>query len=469
MMHKKILLVDDDEVLRQVVTHHLEEAGYRVLAESRGADGLKLFETASPDLVITDIQMLEMDGFELIARIRAASPDVPIIAVTAFASVDSAVQAMKLGADDYLTKPFKKEALLHSVNKALKCSELLQENRYLRRFVGEYFTLENIIGTSKAMRDVYEMVAKVARTPVTVLITGESGTGKELLAKAIHQNSTRADHPFIALNCAAIPEGLIESEIFGHKKGSFTGAHADAKGKLEMAEGGTLFLDEIGDLALAMQTKLLRVLQDGEFFRVGDSTPRHADVRFIAATNRDLAGMIKDKSFREELYFRLNVVPIKLPALRERRDDMALLADHFLKQAALRYGRPHIRFTKEILSHFQNFPWPGNIRQLQNTVERMVVLANGDELGPQDVPDEIRKHQKSTANPTIDLPEAGLDLENLERDVIHQALERHNWNQTATSKYLNITRSMLMTRMQKYNLAQAADGVSAESTRNQGR
>jgi two-component system NtrC family response regulator len=460
---KTILLVDDDEVLLQVVTHHLEEAGFHVLAHSRGNEGLKTFESTLPDVVITDIQMADMDGFELIARIRAIGPDIPIIAVTAFASVDSAVQAMKLGADDYLTKPFKKEVLLHSINKALKCSELQQENRALRHFVGEYFSLENIIGTSKPMRDVYEIVQKVARTPVTVLITGESGTGKELLAKAIHQNSSRSGRSFIPINCAAIPEGLVESEFFGHKKGSFTGAQADAKGKLEMADGGTLFLDEIGDLPLTMQTKLLRVFQDGEFFRVGDATPRRADIRFIAATNRDLVGMTKDKSFREELYFRLNVVPIRLPSLRERRDDIPLLAHHFLKDAALRYNRPQIRFTKDTLSFFQNCSWPGNIRELQNTVERMVVLASGDELRLQEVLEELRKNSARTANLTIDLPEGGLDLENLERDVIRQALDRHNWNQTATSKYLNITRSMLMTRMQRYDLTQPANELNAAS------
>ncbi len=463
MAHKTILFVDDDEVLRQVVTHHLEEAGYRVLAEARGIDGLKAFETASPDLVITDIQMAEMDGFELIARIRAASLDVPIIAVTAFGTVDSAVQAMKLGAGDYLTKPFKKEALLHSVSKGFQTSELLEENRYLRRFVGEYFTLENIIGTSKAMQEVYDVVNKVARTPVTVLITGESGTGKELLAKAIHQNSLRASRPFVAMNCAAIPEGLVESEFFGHKKGSFTGAHADAKGKLEMANGGTLFLDEIGDLPLATQTKLLRVFQDGEFFRVGDSILRRVDVRFIAATNRDLSKMIQEKLFREELYFRVNVVAIKLPPLRERRDDLPLLADHFLKQAALRYGRPQVRFTKEVLNRFENFSWPGNIRELQNAVERMVVLASGDELTPEDLPEEIRKQRRNVTSLTIELPETGVDLESLERDVVQQALERHNWNQTAAAKFLNITRSMLMTRMQKYDLAQPADDARASS------
>jgi two-component system NtrC family response regulator len=313
------------------------------------------------------------------------------------------------------------------------------------------------------MRDVYEIVQKVAKTPVTVLLTGESGTGKELLAKAIHQNSLRANRSFVAMNCAAIPEGLVEAEFFGHKKGAFTGAHADARGKLEMADGGTLFLDEIGELPLAMQTKLLRVFQDGEFFRVGDSVLRHADVRFIAATNRDLVKMTQDKSFREDLYFRLNVVPIKLPPLRDRREDLPLLADHFLKKAALRYGRPQIRFTREVLNYFQSFSWPGNIRELQNSVERMVVLARGDELTAEDLPEEIRKHRRGPTNWTIDLPETGVDLESLERDVVRQALERHNWNQTAASKYLNITRSMLITRMQKYSLAPPVEDVRASS------
>ena len=339
MAEKTILLIDDDDVLRGIVAHHLEEAGYRVHAEPRGALGLQFFDTATVDLVIADLQMPEMDGYELIARIRAISLETPIIVITAHGSIDSAVQAMKLGAEDYITKPFNKEELLHSVGKALERRALLAENRHLRRFIDEYFALENVIGTSERMRGVYDIVEKAAPTSVTVLLTGESGTGKELLAKAIHQNSPRSNHPFVAINCAAIPEGLLESEFFGHKKGAFTGANADAKGKIEAADGGTVFLDEIGDLPLAMQAKLLRVLQDGEFCRIGETTPRHADVRFIAATNRDLSTMTEDKTFREDLYFRLNVVPIKVPPLRDRRDDIPLLADHFLKDAAKRYGK----------------------------------------------------------------------------------------------------------------------------------
>ena len=457
---KSVLLADDDDMLRRVVSHHLEEAGYQVTAVAQGSDALKVLENSPADLLITDIQMPGMDGYELITRVRQMLQDVPIVAITAFGSIESAVQAMKLGAEDYITKPFSKEQLLHMVGKALERGTLLAENRYLRNFVGEYFSLDNMIGTSRSMRDVYEIVRKIAQTPVTVLITGESGTGKELLAKAIHQNSTRAQRQFVAINCAAIPEGLVESEFFGHKKGSFTSASSDSRGKLELADGGTLFLDEIGDLPLPMQTKLLRVLQDGAFFRVGDSVERHVDVRFIAATNRNLENMIENRTFREELYFRLNVVPIRIPALRDRREDIPLLADHFLREAATRYSRPQIRLGKEVLIRFQNYDWPGNVRQLQNVVERMVVLANGDSLTPNDLPEEIRNQSRTASKLMFELPAGGLDLENVERDLITHALERHHWNQTATSKYLNITRSVLMTRMQKYGLRQPSDAAT---------
>jgi two-component system NtrC family response regulator len=463
MTDKTILLIDDDDVLRRILTHHLQEAGYTVHAEPRGALGLRHLDTSTVDLVIADLQMPEMDGYELIARIRAISLEIPIIVITAHGSIDSAVQAMKLGADDYITKPFDKGELLHSVGRALERRDLLMENRYLRRFIGEYFTLENIIGTSKPMRDIYHIVEKVAPTPVTVLLSGESGTGKELLAKAIHQNSPRSNHPFVAINCAAIPEGLLESEFFGHRKGSFTGAHADAKGKIEAAEGGTVFLDEIGDLPLGMQAKLLRVLQDGEFCRIGETTPRHADVRVIAATNRDLSKMIEGKTFREDLYFRLNIVPIRVPPLRERREDIPLLADHFLKDAARRYGKLEIRFSKDVFKCFETYIWPGNIREFKNTMERMVVLSNSNVLTTEDIPEEVRRTKKAVGGVLIELPESGVDLESIEREIVQQALERNGWNQTAASKYLNVTRSMLITRMQKYGLAPTNENADTET------
>lgn len=449
---KTLLLIDDDDVLRRILTHHLEEAGYRVIAHSRGGPALEMFTTTEVDLVITDIQMPEMDGYELLKRLQAISPETPVIAITAFGSIDSAVQAMKLGAEDYITKPFNKEELLLNIRKALVRSQLVLENRYLRRFIDEHFTLENIVGTSKRMREIYQIVEKVARTEVTVLLLGESGTGKELLAKAVHQNSPRRDRPFMAINCAAIPEGLMESEFFGHKKGSFTGAQADAKGKLEVADSGTVFLDEIGELPLAMQVKLLRVLQDGQITRVGEAESRRVDVRFMAATSRDLAKMVESGTFREELYFRLNVVPIKLPPLRERREDVPLLTDYFLKEAAKRFGRSDISFSKEVFTYFQHYAWPGNIRELKNTVERMVVLANADRLTAEDLPDEIRNPRKTAANAIIDLPETGVDLDEIEKEIVRQALDRNGWNQTAAAKYLNVTRSVLISRMQKYGL-----------------
>jgi two-component system NtrC family response regulator len=313
------------------------------------------------------------------------------------------------------------------------------------------------------MRDIYHIVEKVAPTPVTVLLSGESGTGKELLAKATHQNSPRSNRPFVAINCAAIPEGLLESEFFGHKKGAFTGAHVDARGKIEAADGGTVFLDEIGDLPLAMQAKLLRVLQDGEFCRIGETTPRHADVRVIAATNQDLSKMTEDKKFREDLYFRLNIVPIRVPPLRERREDIPLLADHFLKDAARRYGKLEIRFGRDVFKCFEAYAWPGNIREFKNTIERMVVLSNGDLLTAEDVPEEVRRTKKAVSGVLIELPDGGVDLESIEREIVQQALERNGWNQTAASKYLNVTRSMLITRMQKYGLAPTNENADTEA------
>jgi two-component system NtrC family response regulator len=284
------------------------------------------------------------------------------------------------------------------------------------------------------------------------LLLGESGTGKELFAKALHQNSSRRDHTFMAINCAAIPEGLLESELFGHKKGAFTGAHADQKGKIEIADQGTLFLDEIADMPLSLQAKLLRFLEDGEYTRVGDTAPRKADIRIIAATNRDIQTLVEDRVFREDLYYRINVVPIVLPPLRERREDIPLLADHFLQEFAQKYNRPGLRFDKEVFRYFHQYPWPGNVRELKNVVERMVVLSPGDVLGVDRIPDHIKHSQPHAANVPIQLPEEGIDLEEVEKEIIRQALEKNDWHQTHTAKYLNITRNTLIYRMQRFHL-----------------
>jgi DNA-binding NtrC family response regulator len=312
---RTILLVDDDDSLRRVLAHHLSESGYRVLTAADGKTGLELFTENEVDLVITDVQMPEMSGLELLRRITVMSPDTVVLVITAFGSIETAVEAMKAGAFDYVTKPFNREELLLTVRKALQYTALVRENRSLRQFIESRFALDNLVGTSGAMRRVQALVGKVARTDLAVLLTGESGTGKEVIAKAIHQHSARRDGPFVTINCGAIPEGLLESELFGHRKGAFACAPVNAPGRLEAAQGGTVFLDEIGELPPALQVKLLRVLEDGSFTRLGEAEERRADVRFVAATNRDLSKMVEDGRFREDLYFRLNVVPIHLPPL----------------------------------------------------------------------------------------------------------------------------------------------------------
>ncbi len=462
--NKTILLVDDDASLRRVLAHHLTEAGYQVLTAANGKEGLDVFTSQQVEMVITDIQMPELSGLEMMRRITVMSPDVIVLVITAFGSIETAVEAMKLGAYDYITKPFNREELLLTVSKGWQYTELVRENRSLKQFIESRFSLDSIIGNSSAMQRVFNLVQKVAPTDLAVLITGESGTGKELIAKALHQHSTRRDGPFVALNCGAIPEGLLESELFGHRRGAFTGAHANARGKLEAADKGTVLLDEIGELPLALQVKLLRVLEGGEFQRVGETETRHVDVRFIAATNRNLLKMVEDGRFREDLYFRLRVVPIHLPPLRERREDIPLLADYFLQEVRQRYGRVGIRFEKEIFRYFQAYAWPGNVRELKHTVERMAVIADDDVITIADLPEQLTQTTGNAANVLLQLPDDGIDLEEVEREILRQALEKQGGNQTRTAQYLNITRSALIYRMQKYGLAAAetTEGKSGE-------
>ncbi|MBL8208326.1 MAG: sigma-54-dependent Fis family transcriptional regulator [Blastocatellia bacterium] len=461
-MKKTILLVDDDASLRRVLAHHLTEAGYQVLTAADGKEGLRVFTEQQVDLVITDIQMPELSGLEMLRRTSVISPDVMVLVITAHGSIETAVEAMKLGAYDYITKPFNREELLLTVAKGLEHTALVRENRSLKQFIESRFTLDNIIGNSQAMQRVFHLVEKVARTDLAILITGESGTGKELIAKAIHQHSTRRDGPFAVINCGAIPEGLLESELFGHRKGSFTGAYANARGKLEAADKGTVFLDEIGELPLALQVKLLRVIEGGEFSRVGETETRRADVRFLAATNRDLAKMVEDGRFREDLYFRLKVVPVHLPPLRERREDIPLLADYFLKEVAQRYERTGLHFEKEVFRYFQAYAWPGNIRELKHTVERLAVIAESDAVGIKDLPDNMTATTGNASNVLIQLPDDGIDLEEVEREILRQALEKRGGNQTRAAQYLNITRSALIYRMQKYGL-QSAEPADTEA------
>ncbi len=447
----EILVVDDEQSFRQVARFKLQEMGYSVDLAENGAVGYERFAQRRPDMVITDLTMPEMDGLELTRRIGAVSRETPVIVLTAFGDIQSAVSAMKLGASDYLTKPVDWEELRLSIENGLRMRELINENRRLRALVSERYRFDQLIGASRRMQQLYQALERVAATDATVLLLGESGTGKELVARAIHINGARRERPFVTVNCAAIPENLLESELFGHRRGAFTGATYDRKGLFEEAHTGTVFLDEIGELPLQLQAKLLRVLQESEFTRLGENIARRSDVRVIAATNRNLPKMVEDGSFREDLYFRLNIVPLKLPALRERREDIPLLAEHFLQEFSHKYNRSQLRFSSEALKAFNRYSWPGNVRELRNTIERLAILVAGDVIRQEDLPEEFEI--QSVGSLPIRLPDEGLDLEEVEKEIIHQALERHDWNQTHTARYLNITRNTLIYRMQKFGLA----------------
>ncbi|MCA1555449.1 MAG: sigma-54 dependent transcriptional regulator [Acidobacteria bacterium] len=406
--------------------------------------------------------ILIADDDDSLRRASAINGEVPVIVITAYGDVETAVEAMRSGAFDFITKPFNRDQILMTVEKALMFGRAVSENRRLRRLVHERFRLENVIGTSARMQGVLDLVERVSRSDATVLITGESGTGKELVAKGIHFSGPRAARPFIAVNCAAIPETLIESELFGHKRGSFTGAVSDAKGKFEEASGGTLFLDEISAMPLAVQPKLLRVLQEQEVVRLGESTLRKIDVRIIAATNRNLRMLAADGAFREDLYFRLAVIPIELPPLRERREDIALLAEHFLRRACERHDCGDLSLDREVFAVLSAYAWPGNVRELENTVERMVVLARGETITLEDLPDHILQPAAHAANVLLELPPDGLSIEQVEREIIRKALEMHSGNQTRAARYLDITRSALIYRMQKFGLVSPPEDAKAE-------
>jgi DNA-binding NtrC family response regulator len=458
-----ILVADDDDSLRRVLEFQLREAGYEVLTAADGQAALDVFTGREVDCLITDLRMPGLSGIELLRRASAINPETPVVVITAYGDIETAVEAMRAGAFDYVTKPFNRDQILLTVRKALVFGGALAENRRLRRLVHERFRLENVVGASPRMQRVLDVVERVARSDVTVLIAGESGTGKEVIAKGIHFSGPRSRRPFVAVNCAAIPETLIESELFGHRRGAFTGAVSDAKGKFEEASSGTLLLDEVSAMPPALQPKLLRVLQEQEVVRLGESAPRKVDVRIIATTNRDLRTMIEDGAFREDLYFRLSVVPVELPPLRERREDIPVLAEHFLKRACERHGCGDLRIEREVFAALSAYSWPGNVRELENVIERMVVLARGDTITTEDLPEQIRRPRPHAANVVLELPQEGLSIEQVEREIIRRALEMHGGNQTRTARYLDITRSALIYRMQKYGLAAPVENSAGGS------
>ena len=458
---RTILLIDDDASLRRVVEYNLREDGFAVVTVPSGDEGLAAFEAQAVDLVLSDVRMPGIDGVHLLLRIKALKPDVPVVLLTAHGTIASAVEAIKLGAFDYLTKPFDRDRLKATVRKALEMAALAAENRQLREVIVERFSFPSMIAGSRAMRAVTDTAARVADTDTTVLLEGESGTGKELLAKAIHFHSARARGPFVTINCGAIPEQLLESELFGHRRGSFTGAIADKKGKFETADHGTIFLDEIGELPLMLQVKLLRVLQEREIDKVGDPRPIKVDVRVIAATNRDLEKMVADGGFRDDLYYRLAVVPIRLPPLRERADDVPPLVEHFLDKHAGRLKKPPPKIDRAVYAAFNRYAWPGNIRELENVVERGLVLDRDGHLGLEDLPPRLQSTDRQVGVLRMELPDDGVSLEQVEKELLIAALQKHDWNQTRAATYLKITRSTLIYRMQKFGLERPSDAAAA--------
>lgn len=456
MSGARILVVDDDENLRWVTKTQLEDAGYTVSTAADGAAALETIEKDPPALVLTDLRMAAMSGMELLAHIRTGYPQIPVILVTAFGTIQNAVEAMRLGAYDYLTKPINLEEMTLVVGRALEHSRLVAEVQTLRANLDRRYGFDNIIGRSEALLSVLDTAARAAQSNSTILIHAETGTGKELLARAIHLNSPRRDKPFVTINCGAIPRELLESELFGHVKGSFTGAIAHKTGRIELADQGTLFLDEIGEMPGELQVKLLRLIQQGELEKVGATAPLKVNVRFVAATHRNLHAMIEDGTFRKDLYYRLAVIPLELPPLRERPDDIPELVQHFFVKAREKQGRQELVLPQSLLSCFQNYRWPGNIRELENVVERIVVLARRNEVTLADLPDFLQHTAPAVDALQLDLPPRGISLEGIEKELLIRALDRFQGNQTHAAKYLDISRKALRYRMEKHGIVRKA-------------
>ncbi|MBU0984542.1 MAG: sigma-54 dependent transcriptional regulator [candidate division Zixibacteria bacterium] len=448
-MSMRILLADDDSSVRRVLEFKLKQHGYDVAAAPDGQAALDLLAESPYDLLLSDIRMPRVDGIELLERARLIRPELKVILITAHATVSQAVQAVKLGAFDYITKPFDDDELFVALEKALQFTDLERENKKLRTRLQREERGPQLIGASAPFKNMMATVNKIAATDATVLLSGESGTGKEVVARTIHNLSTRCDRDFIAINCAAIPRELIESELFGHVKGAFTGAVRDKRGKFEQADGSTLLLDEIGDLAIDLQAKLLRVLQEHVVEPIGGEKPREVDVRLIAATNVNLSTRVTDGAFREDLYYRLNVVPIHIPNLRERRDDIPLLIREFLTKLPAARG---VSVDSKLMDTLMGHHWPGNVRELQNLTERMVLLRKSDRLTVRDLPDDFglfdpraRKHATAGA--------PHMTYHDAEKQLILEALDKCGWNKSKAAKYLNIPRHVLLYRIKKYELS----------------
>jgi DNA-binding NtrC family response regulator len=445
----RVLVVDDEPAPRELVAGFLRKHGFEVAEAGGGDAALARFRQEAFDLVLTDQRMEGVSGLDLLRAVRAINPEAGVIVMTAYGTIETAVGAIQAGATDYLAKPLNLDALLHRIHAVRERQRLVTENRELREALAERHRVEGIIGESGAMQEVLSLVRRAAPSDATVLIRGESGTGKELIARALHHASPRARGPLVKVNCAALPESLLESELFGHEKGAFTGAIAARKGRFELADGGTLFLDEIGDLPLHLQVKLLRVLQEREFERVGASHPTAVDVRLVTATHRPLEALVREGRFRDDLYYRINVVTIALPPLRERREDLPLLIDHFLRTFAARNGKTVGGLTREAREALLRYDYPGNVRELENLIERAVVLTRDDGIGLGDLPLTLQDPAPGPERP------AGLTaaVEGLERRMIHAALDRADGVQTRAAELLGVSERVLRYKLRKYGLA----------------
>ncbi len=448
----KILVVDDEQSMRDFLAILLKKEGHEVVTAGNGSDAIRAIQAEIFDLVITDVKMPGADGMDVLKAIKEISPETVVIMITAFATTETAVEAMKLGAYDYIIKPFKVDELKLIINNSLEKRFLRKENILLKREIKSRAGFENFIGKSAPMLKIFALIRQVADTNSTVLITGESGTGKELVAKAVHFSSPRKNRPFVTVNCGALPETLLESELFGYMKGAFTGASANKQGLFEAANNGTIFLDEISATTPALQIKLLRVLQEREFMRVGGTAEVKVDVHVIAASNRDLLAEVAKGAFREDLYYRLNVIPIHLPPLRERKEDIPLLIDFFLKR--LLAGKEQKNITPEAMNALMRYRWPGNVRELENTMERLAILCSGDTIRLEHVPDALKDVTPSVELISTDIPEDGVNmealLENIERTFLRKALEKAGGIKTEAAKLLGLTFRSFRHRLQKY-------------------
>lgn len=448
-MSKKILIADDEKNMIWAMKKALKNEGYRIITAADGVEAVEMARQEEPDLILLDLKMPKKDGMEALKEIKSLNGKVPVIMITAHGTMESAIEAMKLGALDYISKPFDLEELKVVIEKALNVGNMQEQIEFLTEELNKN-TGKVIIGESEKIRGVLQIVSRVANSSATVFITGESGTGKELIANAIHFNSNRKHKPYIKVNCGALPETLLESELFGHEKGAFTGAIAKKPGRFERADGGTIFLDEVGELSPAIQVKLLRVLQEKEFERVGGTETIKVDVRIVAATNRNLREMVEKGEFREDLFYRLNVIPIELPPLRERKEDIPKLIEFFTEKYCAEIGRSKLSFDREAMEALTHYPWKGNIRELENVIERIVILNHGEKVTKDVLPKEILFYNSEV--PAFLLPEEGIDLEQVEKSLIEQALKRTDYNQTHAAKLLGITRHTLIYRMEKYNI-----------------